>query len=104
MLEKCSPAGCDVDIIYPADPGFTSPVAKDLHQYDGVCWTGSSLTIYHDDPQVHSQIKLAREITKEKLPSFGSCWSVQMAAMANGGIVAKNPKGRAMGIGRKVSK
>mmetsp|Transcript_22668 Transcript_22668/g.63710 ORF Transcript_22668/g.63710 Transcript_22668/m.63710 type:complete len:331 (+) Transcript_22668:139-1131(+) len=100
MVEKVSPTGCDIDIVYPADPGFEAP--SNLGEYDGICWTGSSLTIFHDDPKVHAQISLAKRITDAKVPSFGSCWSVQMAAVANGGIVAKNPKGRAMGIGRKV--
>jgi GMP synthase (glutamine-hydrolysing) len=35
--------------------------------------------------------------------SFGSCWGVQIAAVALGGTVALSPKGREVGIGRKVS-
>jgi GMP synthase (glutamine-hydrolysing) len=35
--------------------------------------------------------------------SFGSCWALQIAAVALGGKVELNPKGREVGIGRKVS-
>jgi GMP synthase (glutamine-hydrolysing) len=35
--------------------------------------------------------------------SFGSCWALQIAAVALGGAVELNPKGREVGIGRKVS-
>jgi GMP synthase (glutamine-hydrolysing) len=34
--------------------------------------------------------------------SFGSCWGLQIAAVACGGKVELNPKGREVGVGRKV--
>eukprot|EP01084_Bolivina_argentea_P230401 388652_1 len=81
MLTKCSPVDTEVDIIYPADPDYHHPPAEELRNYDGVGWTGSSLTVHHrEDPKVISQIGLARAIAAERIPSFGSCWSVQIAA------------------------
>ena len=102
MLKKCMP-GAAVDVIHPADPGSSLPKGAALEQYDGVAWTGCSLTVYEDDPRVHPQIELAREAFKSRVPSFGSCWAAQIAVTAAGGIVRPNPRGREMGIARKIA-
>jgi len=68
----------------------------------GIAWTGCSLTIYDDDPRVGPQIELARAAYESKVPSFGSCWAAQMAVVAAGGIVRANPRGREMGLARKI--
>jgi GMP synthase (glutamine-hydrolysing) len=100
MLNKASPIGATSDIVYPADDEFKQP---DLKVYDGVAWTGCSLTIYHtEDPRVQKQISLANHVFENNLPSFGSCWAIQIAAVAAGGKCDKNPKGREMGIARKI--
>ena len=59
MLRKCLP-GAVCDVVHPADPGATLPQGAALEQYDGIAWTGCSLTIYDDDPRVGPQIELAR--------------------------------------------
>ena len=102
MLMKCHP-GCDVDIVYPADPGDSLPRGAALEAYDGLAWTGSSLTVYADDPAVTPQIELARAAFEAKLPSFGSCWAAQIGVVAAGGECAANPRGREMGIARKIT-
>src|SRR5262245_12043192 len=49
-----------IDIIHPADASDALPAGSSLESYDGVTWTGSSLTIHHDsDPRVRRQIELA---------------------------------------------
>jgi GMP synthase (glutamine-hydrolysing) len=102
MLQKCLP-GALCDVIHPADPGESLPKGATLEQYDGIAWTGCSLTIYEDDPRVGPQIDLARAAYQSRVPSFGSCWAAQMAVVAAGGIVRPNPRGREMGIGRKIA-
>lgn len=102
MLERCLP-GSHVDIIYPADPGVALPHGADLSSYNGIAWTGSSLTIYADEPGVGAQIELAKTAFAAKIPSFGSCWAAQIAVVAAGGRCAPNPRGREMGIARKIS-
>jgi GMP synthase (glutamine-hydrolysing) len=101
-LKKCRP-GCQVDIIYPADPGVSLPQGAELSAYDGIAWTGSSLTAYHDTPEVTAQIEFCRAAFEAKVPSFGSCWAAQIAAVATGGRCAHNPRGREMGIARKIA-
>jgi GMP synthase (glutamine-hydrolysing) len=101
MLRKCLP-GAESDVIHPADPGVALPQGAELRQYDGIAWTGCSLTIYEDDPRVGAQIELAKAAFAAGVPSFGSCWAAQIAVVAAGGIVRPNPRGREMGIARKI--
>ena len=95
MLKRCHP-GCRVDVIYPADPGVSLPSGAALESYDGLAWTGSSLTVYADDPAVTPQIELARAAFEAQVPSFGSCWAAQIGVVAAGAyadllIVDGNP-------------
>ena len=91
-----------VDVFMIADPGTSLPRGADIASYDAFIWTGSNLTIYEDDPRVTRQIEFARQVYQVGRPSFGSCWGVQMAAVAAGGEVRKNPNGRELGFGRKI--
>jgi GMP synthase (glutamine-hydrolysing) len=102
MLKDCLP-GATVDIVFPSDPGATLPKGTALEQYDGIAWTGCSLTVYEDDPRVGIQIELAKAAFRARVPSFGSCWAAQIAVAAAGGIVRPNPRGREMGIARKIA-
>ena len=36
----------ETHVVYPADAGYYRP---DLSEFDGVGWTGSSLTVYHSE-------------------------------------------------------
>lgn len=101
MLKKCLP-GAECDVIHPSDPGESLPQGAALEQYDGIAWTGCSLTVYEDDPRVTPQIELARAAYESRVPSFGSCWAAQIAVTAAGGVVRANPRGREMGIARKI--
>lgn len=92
-----------IDVIFVADLDQSLPTGASLTSYDGYIWTGSDLTIYHeDDPRVTRQIELCRAIYKAGVPQYGSCWGIQMAAVAAGGEVRKNPKGREWGIARDI--
>ncbi|MEK7245402.1 MAG: type 1 glutamine amidotransferase [Pseudomonadota bacterium] len=102
MLKRILPsARCD--ILYPSDPGSGLPAGEALAGYDGIAWTGCSLTVYHDTPEVRAQIALARAGFAAGVPGFGSCWAAQIAVVAAGGIVSANPRGREMGIARKIA-
>jgi GMP synthase (glutamine-hydrolysing) len=93
-----------VDVAHPADadPGLRDGVS--LADYDGIAWTGSSLTIHDEgDPRVRGQVELARMAYEAGVPSFGSCWAAQLAVVAAGGGCAANPRGREFGVGRKIA-
>jgi GMP synthase (glutamine-hydrolysing) len=81
----------------------TPPDGLGPEHYQGILWTGCNLTIYHlDNPCVTRQIEYAKQSYEAGTPGFGTCWGLQMAAVAAGGEVRANPRGREMGIARKV--
>ncbi len=91
-----------VETLFIADLDTPLPDARQTEGYDGFIWTGSNLTIFEDDPRVTRQIEFSRLIFAIGRPQFGSCWGLQMAAVAAGGEVRKNPRGREMGFARKL--
>ena len=54
MLEQVSP-GSACDILYPCDAGAQLPGGAALDGYDGVAWTGCSLTVFDDIPEVRAK-------------------------------------------------
>jgi GMP synthase (glutamine-hydrolysing) len=101
LLRRLLP-GCVVDICFPADPGANLPLGG-LEGYDGVAITGSALNVYDGGPKIERQIELTRAILASKTPLFGSCWGLQLMTVAAGGVVRPNPKGREIGIGRRIA-
>jgi GMP synthase (glutamine-hydrolysing) len=93
-----------VKTLFIADFETDLPGPDELALLDGIIWTGSDLTIYHDDdPRVTRQIELMQAIFEAGVPCYGSCWGIQMAAVAAGGEVNKNPRGREWGVSRIIS-
>lgn len=74
----------------------------ELKQYDGVLWPGCNLTVYHDVPEVTRHIETCQKAFEAGIPQFGSCWAIQVAAVACGGECGACDKGREMGVGQKV--
>ncbi len=102
MLEKCSPPGTACDVLFPSDEDAVMPDRAQLERYEGIAWTGCSLSLCDDSPAVREQIEVVRVAFEVGVPSFGSCWAAQIAVVAAGGTVTKNPRGREMGIARKI--
>lgn len=73
-----------------------------IRRFDGCLWTGSNLTIYEHDPRVTRQVEFARRVFEVGRPQWGSCWGIQIAAVAAGGEVRRNPRGREMAFARKI--
>ena len=94
--------GAITDICLPADAGANLPDGAGLASYDGIFLTGSSLHIYKQEPAVARQIELMRAIYASGTPCFGSCWGIQVGAVAAGGTVVANPKGREIGVARRI--
>jgi len=65
--------------------------------------TGSALNIYDLAPEVTRQIDLMRAAYASGTPVFGSCWGLQVGAVAAGGDVKKNPLGREVGFARNIA-
>ena len=64
---------------------------------------GSSYSAYAPDEDVTRQVDLMARTFEQGVSSFGSCWGVQIAAIALGGTVELNPLGREVGVGQKVA-
>jgi len=93
-----------VDVLYPADPDAALPYGAALAAYDGVAWTGSSLSVYvSEDARVRRQVELVRATYAAGVPSFGSCWAAQLSVVAAGGRCAAHPQGREFGISRRIT-
>jgi len=91
------------EIVYVADPDFALPAGSGIDDFDGFIWTGSDLTVYHqDDARVAGQIEFAKLLMNSGAASWGSCWGIQLAALVGGGEVALNPRGREWGIARGI--
>jgi len=101
MLKKYLPeAQCS---IWLASDHAAPPDGLGPEHYTGILWPGCNLTIYElDNTRVTRQIEFARKSYEVGTPGFGTCWGIQMAAVAAGGEVRANPRGREMGIGRKI--
>ena len=103
MLRALAP-DATIDLAYPADPDPQLPTGAAIRDYDGIAWTGSSLTIHvESDPRVRRQLAFAREVYAARVPSFGSCWAAQLSVAAAGGRCAANPKGREFGVARAIT-
>lgn len=101
VLKSLAP-GAEIDICFPAD-GADEAGARNPADYDGVAITGSALNIWKAEPEAMRQVELARAVFASGVPFFGSCWGLQVAAVAAGGEVGLNPKGREVGIARKIT-
>jgi GMP synthase (glutamine-hydrolysing) len=79
------------------------PQGSQLGDFDGVWISGSPLNVYRlDQPSVREQIELARAVWQAGIPAFGTCWGLQLMAAALGGTVHLNPRGREIGVARRI--
>jgi GMP synthase (glutamine-hydrolysing) len=104
-LTRSAPAGVAVErhVVYPCMEGFVPPTDEEMSSFDGAAFTGSSYSAYSLDDDVTRQIELMRRTFENGVPCFGSCWGIQMATMALGGVVELNPRGREAGVGHKIA-
>lgn len=103
------------DVLRGLDPRIVCTIARPCEQgadclpsgkvndhFDAVVWTGSSLNVYAREPAVIAQLTLALRLYESGLPIFGSCWGFQVMAVALGGRVRRNPRGREIGVAREI--
>jgi len=91
----------DCFILAAAD-GERLPQGMQLSDFHGIAWTGSPLSAYDTSASVTGQIELARAVFQSGVPCFGSCWGLQVMAVALGGKVHLNPNGYEIGIARQI--
>jgi GMP synthase (glutamine-hydrolysing) len=89
--------------VYPADGDGYLPSGIALEDFDGMVMGGSGLRAFEQAPEVTRQVDLMRAALDAGLPVLGSCWGLQIAAVAAGGAVQASPRGREVGIARKLA-
>lgn len=102
VLQHIAPTAV-CDLAFPADEGANLPDPAGLESYDGIVLTGSYLNIYDRTPEILRQIDLMRSVYASRTPCFGSCWGLQVAAVAAEGDVGRNPLGREVGFARRLA-
>lgn len=83
--------------------GEALPFGTTLADFDGVMFPGSPLHVYDRSPIVTRQIDFARAAFAAGVPVWGSCWGLQLAVVALGGSVRRNPRGRELPIARAIA-
>jgi GMP synthase (glutamine-hydrolysing) len=79
------------------------PQGVQIGDFDGVWLSGSPFNVYRlDQPTVRDQIEFARAVWQAGVPTFGSCWGLQLMTAALGGTVHLNPRGREIGVARRI--
>jgi GMP synthase (glutamine-hydrolysing) len=100
VLRRIEPS-LHVDVLTAAD-GSSLPAGVALSSFDGVTMTGSALNIYNGGAAVTRQVELAKAVFAAGVPFFGSCWGLQVAVTAAGGVVRANSRGREFGFARRI--
>jgi GMP synthase (glutamine-hydrolysing) len=100
VLQRLAAVGCD--IVRPADAELQFSGSVGLADYDGAVMTGSALNVYDGGAHIERQIELVRAVAASAIPFFGSCWGMQVAVVAAGGRVRRNPLGREFGFARRI--
>jgi GMP synthase (glutamine-hydrolysing) len=97
MGEWLAEAGCPLDVRRPY-AGDALPDRLDDHR--GMLVLGGSMDAYSDEQHPWlTQVKaLVRAAAEEHVPVLGICLGHQLAAVALGGAVRRNPRGQQIGV------
>lgn len=92
----------EIDVVFPADSEKGLPTTEKLKQYNGVLWTGSSLSVLEAITPVAQQLNFAETVFKSHVPMYGSCWGMQIATVVAGGKVVKSENGLEIGVSKPI--
>ena len=88
----------EIDVVNPSADSKILENVKNLENYDGSVWGGSSLNIYNDTNEIKRQIMFMKECQKRIKKILAICWGMQVAVVAAGGTVKKSTNGSHIGI------
>jgi GMP synthase (glutamine-hydrolysing) len=97
MGEWLADAGCTLDVRRP----YTGdPLPQRLDGHRSMLVLGGSMDAYSDQghPWLPEVRRLVRSAAAEEVPVLGICLGHQLAAVALGGVVCRNPRGQQMGV------
>ena len=79
----------NIAVVNPSSDKNINSVTKNLSNFDGLIWGGSSLNIYNNTPEIKKQIEFMKECQKKVRNILAICWGMQVAVTAAGGAVKK---------------
>lgn len=90
-------AGLRLDVRRP-DRG--EPLPADLTDHDALLVLGGSMDSFDEagHPWLADTVSLLRRAVDDAVPTLGICLGHQLLARASGGVVARNPRGRQVGV------
>ncbi len=88
----------EITIVAPYDGEKIPP----LQGFDGVVFTGSSVSWNTDDARAEPLRAIMRKVFDKGLPTLGSCNGMQLAASVLGGASDASPNGREDGLAKEV--
>ena len=91
----------NVAVVNPSSDKNINSVTKNLSNFDGLIWGGSSLNIYNNTPEIKNQIEFMKECQKKVKNILAICWGMQVAVTAAGGKVKKADSSH-IGIAREI--
>ena len=92
----------EIDVANPSSDPKVFENIKNLEEYDGLIWGGSSLNIYNDTIEIRRQIEFMKESQKKIKKILAICWGMQVAVTAAGGSVKKSQSGAHIGIAQDI--
>ncbi len=92
----------EMTVLNGADKDASLPHGVSFDDFDGMVISGSSLYAFDDTFAVRNQIDILKAFCETGKPVLGSCWGLQIAAIAAGGTVEASPNGREIGFARKI--
>ncbi len=94
----------DCEVFFVADDNTKILMPDEIEKYDGIIWTGCDKSLTNkSDEDLKSQLATAENILKTSVPCWGTCWGLQVMAVAAGGKVEKNSNPREIGPARKIT-
>ena len=93
----------ECDVVFPNRDDYQLLNVEQLQCYNYIFWSGGSLNAYDKDENVLRQIAQAKLVFKSKIPFFGSCFGLQIAVMASGGMVGRNQNGLEVGVATNIT-
>lgn len=94
--------GSTCDRVTPSDKEGAAPGRAEIAAYDAVFLTGSPLHLYEETDETRRAVELMRAVYASGTPAFGSCAGLQIAAVAAGGKVRSNKRGREAAFARRI--
>lgn len=92
----------EFDVSFPYAPARAMKLSP-FGEYDGIVLTGSGVAWGAETEEARPYVSLLEKLLDTGKPVLGSCWGIQTAAVALGGMSGINPRGSEIGLARRIT-